>query len=65
MSLTKIPKLTKKTWAETNLQNIIQDTKISKITINSKGKKTLAHTQTPSTKQTNIYVHKNKFSTIL
>ena len=75
MGLTKVPKLTKKTWAdvalefdddsETNLQNIIQDANISKATIKSKGKQTLAKTQTPPTKQTNSYIYKNKFSTVL
>jgi len=39
--------------------------KISKTVINSKGKQTLAQTQTPSTKQTNSYIYKNKLSTVL
>ena len=75
MSLTKFPKIIKKSWAdiasesnddsETNLQNIIQDVSISKTVTNPKGKQTLAKTQTPITKQTNNYIYKNKFSTVL
>ncbi|KAH1198015.1 hypothetical protein GmHk_18G051665 [Glycine max] len=74
MGLTKVPRLTKKTWvdmasesdddSETNLQNIIQEAKISKTT-NSKGKQALTQTQTPPTKQTSSYIYKNKFSTVL
>ncbi|KAL5159475.1 hypothetical protein HKD37_15G043786 [Glycine soja] len=75
MGLTKFPKIIKKSWAdiasesdndsETNLQKMIQDVSMPKIVINPKGKQTLAKTQTPTTKQTNNYIYKNKFSIVL
>jgi len=75
MGLTKFPKIIKKTWAdiasksdddsESNLQTMIQTTSMSKTTINPKRKLPLAKIQTPPTKQTNNYIYKNKFSTVL
>ena len=75
MGLTKFPKIIKKCWAdiasesdddsEPNLQTMIQNTSMTKTTINSKGKQPLAKNQTPPTKQTNNYIYKSKFSTVL
>ena len=74
MGLAKIPKLAKMTWAdiasefdddsEIDLQNMIQNSKQSKILINPKGKQTLSQ-QNPPPKPANSYIYKNKFSTIL
>ena len=44
---------------------MIQTTSMSKTTINPKRKLPLAKIQTPPTKQTNNYIYKNKFSTVL
>ena len=75
MSLTKLPKLAKKTWAdivsesdddfETDLQNMIQNSKQSKTLINPKGKQVLSQQKPPPPKNANSYIYKNKFSTVL
>ncbi|KAL5142815.1 hypothetical protein HKD37_09G025916 [Glycine soja] len=75
MGLTKFPKIIKKSWAdiasefddelESNLQTMIQNASMTKTTSNPKGKLPLAKAQTPPTKQTNNYIYKNKFTTVL
>ena len=75
IGLTKLPKLTKKTWAdiasksddnsETDLQALIQNTKQSQTIVNPKGKHTLSQPKTPPQKPTNSYIYKNKISTVL
>ena len=75
MGLTKFPKIIKKSWAdiasesddesESNLQTMIQNASMTETTTNPKGKLPLAKAQTPPTKQTNNYINKNKFVTVL
>ncbi|KAL5141611.1 hypothetical protein HKD37_09G024923 [Glycine soja] len=75
MGLTKFPKIIKKSWAdiasesddesESNLQTMIQNASMTKTATNTKGKLPLAKAQTPPTKQTNNYIYKNKFTTVL
>ncbi|KAH1212677.1 polyprotein [Glycine max] len=75
MGLIKFPKIIKNSWAdialesdddsESNLQTMIQNASMTKIATNPKGKLPLAKAQTPPTKQTNNYIYKNKFLTVL
>ena len=75
MGLAKLPKLTKKTWAdiasesnddsEIDLQSMIQNSKQSKTLINPKGKQVLSQQKPPPPKNANSYIYKNKFSTVL
>ncbi|KAG4980251.1 hypothetical protein JHK82_033487 [Glycine max] len=51
--------------SESNLQTMIQNASMTKTSTNPKGKLPLAKEQTPPTKQTNNYIYKNKFLTIL
>ena len=75
MGVTKFPKIIKKSWAdiasksdddsESNLQTMLQNKSMTKTTTNPKGKLPVAKVQTPPIKQTNNYIYKNKFSTVL